>query len=746
MLNLRVLRIVGFSCLTILAACASEFRADASMVSDAVEEQAVGCKMKVDGGRLDIQAVGASGTIDYRWAPPLVGAQGWFGKLAADYQGAPAIGWNDDSAIVWAGSARLRSAVWAVNGKSATMLERYDTDHGDIDLNLHVDCAGSGLLLSVKASQSAIAELNFPTPDHAGGLSRLPVPYDPFDVFYAAKARLFETQYFDWSASHAASQNYPKLTYPKLTDGSRLTPDERLVIAISPKLVDVFPPQLNPPSSYIQDLAGRTIYDIWDNKGFDEVTIGLASVRDANSSPCAVIIHMWQHYGFDNGLPKVLPANLAQGGDAALLRAAAQIKGMGCRLALHQDYVDVYPNYPNFDVNDTIRTGEGRPVPGWLNTRVNIRAFAARPDRFVALASTAAPQIHARFGTDASFIDQNSGLKPWWRVDLAAGREGAGTFAPFVSNSHALWDYQRKVNGGPVFGEGQWNFYWAGDIDGVEAQPSSTTPNFSGNSLDMPLLVDFDLTRIHGWSVDHGMGYYDRWTKGYLTNTGAAHQQMQDNYRMQEIAFGHAPFICGTDWRDPIAVWSETNLIAPVAKRYGTAHPVSIRYLVDGTWQPVEQAVARNSLHTVRVDYDNGLRVIANGSDAPVQAGGFMLRKGGWTAQGSDIRAVSGWLGDTRVEFVDTPDHLFANDRALGGAPIDFGPLLTDGSVALFRDGSRWTLKMLRGSRTTIVALLTQRFPIPSTISGCGITVHTQSQGGHWMIAPKGCDSFSWAN
>ena len=73
------------------------------------------------------------------------------------------------------------------------------------------------------------------------------------------------------------------------------------------------------------------------------------------------------------------------------------------------------------------------------------------------------------------------------------------------------------------------------------------------------------------------MGYYERW---WGTPTWGARPPMEvlDQYRMQEVIYGHAGFLGGTIWADVPLAWLEHHLLSPVTARYATALAVNIEY------------------------------------------------------------------------------------------------------------------------------------------------------------------------
>ena len=134
----------------------------------------------------------------------------------------------------------------------------------------------------------------------------------------------------------------------------------------------------------------------------------------------------------------------------------------------------------------------------------------------------------------------------------------------------------RDTHEGPLFGEGANHFYWAGKVDGVEAQ-------VNGGEHHQPFL-DFDLLKIHPQMVNHGMGYYERWfERGYDhrlgLDTGTVEQV--DKYRAQELAYGHAGFIGASQVDNVQWVAKEHHLMHPVQALYGDSGVTQVMYEVE---------------------------------------------------------------------------------------------------------------------------------------------------------------------
>jgi hypothetical protein len=267
-------------------------------------------------------------------------------------------------------------------------------------------------------------------------------------------------------------------------------------------------------------------------------------------------------------------------------------------------------------------------------------------------------------------------------MDLDAKSPGAGMLTAWTQDSQALWAYERQTHKGPELGEGASHWYYSGLLDGVEAQLG--TGSFPINSdTSLPLFVDFDLLQIHPLQVNHGMGYYYRWTQSATWSMTTA---QTDAYRMQEIAFGHAPFLSEYTWNNVPLAFVESNLVSPVATSYGTAQATSIQYQVNGTWTSSSVAAKSGQFTQVQVGYDNGLTLVANASATPLTWNNVTIPQYGWAAKNTNLLAYTAQCGSTICDYAQTATSIFANSRNQSDAEIGWGYAAP--SVAAVKQGS----------------------------------------------------------
>ncbi len=363
---------------------------------------------------------------------------------------------------------------------------------------------GKSLVLDVKCDRPVLTMFDAGGWGPALRRQQGAVPYYSGQIFYLPAENLFVNAFLDWTASSASWHENTQAHYGALTDGRRLDLEERVVYTAAWHLAETLPNIPNPPSPYRKQIGDRIVLDIWGGR-YTDIAKHLERLSDYGITHCIALIHDWQRSGYDNALPMHLPAAADKGGDEGMKTLVATGIRLGYLVALHENYVDYYPNYDFFDENDIALDSQGRKQLAWYNPGTKIQSFAEKPNAILRLATTQSPEIHRRYGTNADYLDVHSAVPLWFHVDYRAGEEGSGMFRRVWDVHRQLWQYERKTHDGPVFGEGNNHWYWSGCLDGVEAQFGSGWPANAG--LSAPLMVDFDLLKIHPLQFNHGMGY-----------------------------------------------------------------------------------------------------------------------------------------------------------------------------------------------------------------------------------------------
>jgi hypothetical protein len=335
-----------------------------------------------------------------------------------------------------------------------------------------------------------------------------------------------------------------------------------------------------------------------------------------------VIIHTWQRYGYDVKLPNHYPANPEWGGSAVLRDLIESAKSAGNRIALHENYVDHYPDAPAFAWDNVASYADGTPKACWYNSDTGVQSFCTTSDKTIPLAEAQGRRIVTDYAPNAAYEDVDTVVAPWRWIDLDADNETPHTHAEAVRLRKAFFLHQRNQYQGPLSGEGgagpdTYDPYYAGYVDGTEAQ-------IEGRA-GAPLIPDFELRAVQPLQANQGMGYSRRFFfPGIINNNAELHDaafdmMQQDHYRAWQIAYGH------TGWLDGGLPWlraslsdtmAEYYLMRALQSRYLSSRIARIAYDTGETWADLSGAIqAEIDLHHPRLylTYADDTHILING-------------------------------------------------------------------------------------------------------------------------------------
>lgn len=562
-----------------------------------------------------------------------------------------------------------------------------------------------------------------------GGVGPVPfrrnfsVPYLPGNLVFLPDQQVFAFRQIDWTRSNASRSPLGVAVYSAKTDGTRNALEETGYVAVSSDLGEVLPNIPNPPSPYVKLLGSLVILDRWRHREgtFEGDAKGLRELKDHGVDHLGIIQHDWQRWGYDVKLPDHLPANPDFGGEPGLQAFGKAAAECGFLWALHENYIDLYPDAPSYDPSARVLLTNGSPSPAWYNPGTKVQSWGLKSDRAMDFARMNSPEAHRSYATTAAYLDVHTCVAPWHQLDHDALRPGAAVARAKIEREVALFQFERGTHQGPLLGEGADHFYWAGYCDGVEAQ-------VRGGEDHAPLL-DFDLLKLHPQMVNHGMGYLHRWFRGgygvrYGVDAGSTEQL--DKYRAMEVAYGHAGFIDNLLVNSVPAIVREHHILHAVQRLYAASQPGEIRYEVGGSFVTASAALVAGDLTRPRIRYESGLTVWVNGRSEPWKVGlevlegsevhsrEHVLPQWGFLAigPGTEVRTslLGGILGDyaecPEYVFVDARTHLdqsylsrgvpasidFAANTNPVGTWVDFGAVATDGAVKIERGPGRLTI------------------------------------------------------
>ena len=150
----------------------------------------------------------------------------------------------------------------------------------------------------------------------------------------------------------------------RCTDGTRVPLHERVVYCAAWHAAETLPNVPNPPSPFRAHLADKIVLDIWGGR--------VRRHRAATWKHCMITGWTTALPSFMTGsaadtimrFPAHVPANARLGGDAGMKNLVATAKRLGYDIALHENYVDYYPNYEGFNPGDVSLDSNSNRVHG----------------------------------------------------------------------------------------------------------------------------------------------------------------------------------------------------------------------------------------------------------------------------------------------------------------------------------------------------------------------------------------------
>lgn len=364
--------------------------------------------------------------------------------------------------------------------------------------------------------------------------------------------------------------------------------------------------------------AGRLVFDIWGGR-FEENRAALESAFLYGVVDSLVVKHVWQRWGYDVRLPDIWgesesDAVLPQLGRLEELRILADTcVSRSVPFALHDNYIDYYPDADGFSYDKIVFDRNGSPHKAWINHGARAQSYRWRPDLFapllernMALAQKYLPQMDAYF-VDVfssihlfSFFDRDGNFHP-----LSQTRDGWKKGFETIGSMLAHEKNGEKETAITISEAG--NDFLIGSLDGADCQWLALSNK--GSSWTIPVAADrwertpwFAAVNHTNFSR-HGVGYESRYV-GALDP--ALHGMMSDDYLSMEL-------LGGVD----LMVEQPTVFPGAVRKHYFAQHIVRSRAAAEIeslTFEPDENQGTDIQRQTVR--WSDGTVVRANRSDS----------------------------------------------------------------------------------------------------------------------------------
>ena len=186
--------------------------------------------------------------------------------------------------------------------------------------------------------------------------------------------------------------------------------------------------------------------------------------NDLGMDRALMVLAGWNHRGYDNALPDILPAAPELGGNEALAAAAKRVRALGWLFGLHDNYRDSYRDAPTWSESFVMRNADGSLHKGFvwaggLSYIVCPRKaleLAARPQNL--------PGVRKLFGNNLYLIDCTLAAPPY----ECFAPDHPVTPAEDIRYRTQLLDYARKIFGAVGSEEGkEWGVSHADYFEGL---------------------------------------------------------------------------------------------------------------------------------------------------------------------------------------------------------------------------------------------------------------------------------------
>ncbi len=419
-------------------------------------------------------------------------------------------------------------------------------------------------------------------------------------------------------------------------------------------------------SAGVPRLAGRFVFDLWGGR-YGPSNEALQRSFRYGLTDSVVIWHNWQRWGYDYRLPEIYPPNPQLGTEAELVAMIEQCREADVLFALHDNYIDLYPDADSFSYERNIAfSAEGRPVRAWFNRWRQAQSYRYRPDRVESLLEPNLRTIARKLSPTAYFIDVWSSIRPhdYWTADGQFGHAGE---TREIWGEHFAWIRQLLGEDAPQISESGHD-QLIGWLDGATANHLRVGQPVPGQEYtwsvwdirceDAQRIAWLDFAHRHRFIL-HGAGYSLRYQAGW---DARLHGIYSDDYITTEVLTGRPGMVSQPFGRDVVRkYWLTQDLMRALALR-----KIERITFVD------------DDLHRQQICWSGGGRVWVNRGTTDWSVEGHLLPPYGFLARiPTDEGMVQASIhrhGDQIVETAAGPHHVYVHGRQWAGGETRIRP------------------------------------------------------------------------
>lgn len=415
----------------------------------------------------------------------------------------------------------------------------------------------------------------------------------------------------------------------------------------------------------VGNAAGRFVFDLWGGR-CDKTTDELRRAFRYGLTDAMVIWHNWQRWGYDYRLPDIFPPNPQFGTLGELQGLIRTCKQSGVIFALHDNYIDFYPDADGFSYDQRICfNSPGRPQRAWINESRHAQSYRYRSDQLEPFLQRNLRLIRDQLAPTGYFIDVWSSAGPYdyWTTD---GRFFTSKFTRDTWGEQFAWIRDFLGGGSPQISESGHD-QLIGWLDGAQTnhlRVDKPVPGPLGWCVWNIRCADAERTpwsdaAHHDRFILHGAGYPGRYEGGLDPRL---HGITSDDYIATEVLTGHPAMVAQPFSRD-------------VVRKYWLLHHLG-RALALRTIQRVEFVGGDLHRQVVRWSGDSASAdVWVNRGQSDWTVEGVTLPQYGFLARAhakdnrmdeASIARRDGLI----VETARSTDDLYVNGRAPSGGPL----------------------------------------------------------------------------
>jgi len=398
------------------------------------------------------------------------------------------------------------------------------------------------------------------------------------------------------------------------------------------------------PAGGVTKLQGKMCLDWWGGQDIaaDVRRAGAYGLNDA-----VFIQHSWQRWGYDYRLPDVYPPNCDPKVWADLVAAA---KEAGMLFAVHDNYIDFYPDASDFSYRYILFNADGTPQGAWYNPGPDAQSYRWLPGAYEPWLQRNLKLVREDFAPTAYFIDVFSA------IPLLDYYDQAGNFHTKVECAKhwgECFDIVRRTLGdnAPQISEAGHDGL-IGHLDGCQSDHSSARA-WGWKCGDAERTPWHDMAS-HGSFVLLAGGLGPRYAGGEPYSDWGS-----DDYLSNTIMGGRNPMCTGPCTRDTVAAyWLQHDLCRELARQSLEAHEF-----------------VGDNIHRQHTAFGGGGEAWVNRGEEPWEVQGVVLPRYGYFAKSSNVVSSITLRDGLSVGYAHSPEATFVDARPLsedltGRAPV----------------------------------------------------------------------------